>query len=109
MTRNEMSRRDWMIGSGAILAAATLPVNSALGFAQSSAPAQAATAPSAGDADRQRRMKWWHEARFGMLIHWGLYSVIGRHERVMQHARIPVADNAPLARQFKPSRFPARD
>src|SRR3712207_7964210 len=23
-------------------------------------------------ADRERRMKWWHEAKFGMFIHWGL-------------------------------------
>src|SRR2546422_6454350 len=109
MTRNEMSRRDWMIGSGAILAAATLPVNSALGFAQSSAPAQAAAARSAGDADRQRRMKWWHEARFGMFIHWGLYSVIGRHEWVMENEGIPVSEYAPLAKQFKPKPFPARE
>ncbi len=28
--------------------------------------------------DRRRRMAWWHEARFGMFIHWGLFSVIGR-------------------------------
>src|SRR5438128_12563218 len=109
MTRTEMSRCDWMIASGAILAAATLPVNSALGFAQSSAPAQAATAPSAGDADRQRRMKWWHEARFGMFIHWGLYSVIGRHEWVMENEGIPVSEYAPLAKQFKPKPYPARE
>ncbi|RLE07279.1 hypothetical protein DRJ00_08430 [Candidatus Aerophobetes bacterium] len=25
--------------------------------------------------DSQERMKWWNEARFGMFIHWGLYSV----------------------------------
>src|SRR5213592_2330529 len=109
MTRNEMSRRDWMIGSGAILAAATLPVNSALGFAQSSAPAQAATAPSAGDADRQRRMKWWHEARFGMFIHWGLYSVVGRHEWVMENEGIPVREYERLADRFVPKPNAARE
>ena len=26
-------------------------------------------------AQRDARMKWWREARFGMFIHWGLYSV----------------------------------
>ena len=26
------------------------------------------------DADRQARMAWWKEARFGMFVHWGLYS-----------------------------------
>ena len=25
--------------------------------------------------DRDQRMKWWREARFGMFIHWGLYAV----------------------------------
>ena len=32
------------------------------------------------EATRTERMKWWRDARFGMFIHWGLYSVIGRHE-----------------------------
>ena len=41
--------------------------------------------------DRDRRMQWWHEARFGMFIHWGLYSVYGRHEWVMENEGIPVA------------------
>ena len=45
-----------------------------------------------GDADREQRMKWWHEARFGMFIHWGLYSVLGRHEWVMENEGIPVAE-----------------
>jgi alpha-L-fucosidase len=109
MSRSKTSRRDWMMGTGAVLAAATLPMSPALGFEQSSAPAQVATASSAGDADRQRRMKWWHEARFGMFIHWGLYSVIGRHEWVMENEGIPVSEYAPLAKQFKPKPFPARE
>ena len=25
-------------------------------------------------AERDRRMAWWREARFGMFVHWGLYS-----------------------------------
>jgi alpha-L-fucosidase len=29
------------------------------------------------------RIAWWQQARFGMFIHYGLYSVIGRHEWVM--------------------------
>ncbi len=31
-----------------------------------------AQASAAEAADRVRRMKWWHEAKFGMFIHWGL-------------------------------------
>src|SRR5689334_20608663 len=108
MSKSKTSRRDWMIRTGSALAA-TLPMNSALGFAQSSTPAQATTAASAGDADRQHRMKWWHEARFGMFIHWGLYSVIGRHEWVMENEAIPVAEYEQVAKRFKPKPNAARD
>jgi len=68
------------------------------------------TAFAAGDAsDRERRMKWWHEARFGMFIHWGLYSVVGRHEWVMENEAIPVAEYEQLAKRFKPKPNAARD
>ena len=62
-----------------------------------------------GDADREARMKWWHEARFGMFIHWGLYSVLGRHEWVMENEGIPVAEYEQLAKRFKPKPNAARD
>jgi alpha-L-fucosidase len=26
-------------------------------------------------AQRDARMEWWREARFGMFIHWGVYAV----------------------------------
>ena len=65
---------------------------------------------AAGDAtDRERRMKWWHEARFGMFIHWGLYSVVGRHEWAMEDEAIPVAEYEQLAKRFKPKPNAARD
>ncbi len=68
------------------------------------------TAFAAGDAsDREQRMKWWHEARFGMFIHWGLYSVIGRHEWAMEDEAIPVAEYEQLAKRFKPKPNAARD
>ena len=42
-------------------------------------PAQHAV-PSIQDtetpAQRDARMQWWREARFGMFIHWGLYSIL---------------------------------
>lgn len=54
-------------------------------------------------------MKWWHEAKFGMFVHWGLYSVLGRHEWVMENEGIPVIEYAPLAKQFRPKPNAARD
>ena len=68
-----------------------------------------ASAQTSTDEDRARRMKWWHEAKFGMFIHWGLYSVLGRHEWAMEHEGIPVAEFEQLAQRFKPKPAPARD
>jgi alpha-L-fucosidase len=65
-----------------------------------------------------QRMKWWREARFGMFIHWGVYSVPAgvwkgeqsKHigEWLMLDYKIPVADYAALAGQFNPVKFDAR-
>ncbi|MDO8587148.1 MAG: alpha-L-fucosidase [Armatimonadota bacterium] len=55
----------------------------------------------------EERMKWFHEARFGMFIHWGLYAIPSRGEWVMYQEQIPVSEYAELAKQFNPSRFDA--
>jgi len=61
------------------------------------------------ERDRQRRMRWWKDARFGMFVHWGLYSQLGRHEWVMNRERIPVKEYEKLAETWKPKRRPARE
>lgn len=55
------------------------------------------------------RMAWWREATFGMFIHYGLYSITGRHEWVMNRERIPVEEYALLADRFTAERFDARE
>ncbi len=64
---------------------------------------------SAQAKDRIRRMRWWHEAKFGMFDHWGLYALLGRHEWAMEQEAIPVAEYEGLARKFKPKPNAARD
>jgi len=54
-------------------------------------------------------MQWWYEARFGMFVHWGLYSQLGRHEWVMNRERIPVKEYEKLAGTWHVKRRPARD
>ncbi|MGC8835085.1 MAG: alpha-L-fucosidase, partial [Armatimonadota bacterium] len=61
------------------------------------------------EQDRERRLKWFREARFGMFIHWGLYSQLGRHEWVMNRERIPVEEYEKLADTWKPKPNAARD
>jgi alpha-L-fucosidase len=70
-------------------------------------------------AQRDARMEWWREARFGMFIHWGLYSIpagewhgqrtthIG--EWIMNDLSIPVADYKAFAKDFNPTGFSAHD
>jgi alpha-L-fucosidase len=59
--------------------------------------------------DRARRMQWWHDAKFGMFIHWGLYSVLSRHEWVMENEGIPVKEYEAAAQRFKPKPNAARE
>ncbi|MCL2831646.1 MAG: alpha-L-fucosidase [Treponema sp.] len=53
-------------------------------------------------ASRDARMAWWREARFGMFIHYGLYSALGRHEWAMASENWPVNEYEKLAAGFLP-------
>lgn len=62
------------------------------------------------------RMKWWREARFGMFIHWGVYSqwggvyhghkqARGGAEWIMNRSKIPVAEYQQRAKEFNPTKY----
>lgn len=53
-------------------------------------------------ATRDERMDWWREARFGMFVHYGLYSLLGRHEWAMAMENYDVAAYEKLADRFCP-------
>ncbi len=48
---------------------------------------------------------WFQDARFGMFVHWGVYSVLGRGEWVMHNEKIPVAEYEKLPPRFDPTGF----
>jgi alpha-L-fucosidase len=95
------------------LAATCAPGLTALHADGSSSPAAAAETP----AERDQRMGWWREARFGMFIHWGLYAVpAGEYqgqrgkeigEWIMSWANIPRAEYEKFAPRFNPTAFDA--
>ncbi|MEI6521141.1 MAG: alpha-L-fucosidase [bacterium] len=58
---------------------------------------------------QSKRLQWWREARFGMFVHWGLYSQIGRNEWVMNLERIPASEYEPLADSWHPKPGFARE
>jgi alpha-L-fucosidase len=68
---------------------------------------------------KEKRLEWFHEAKYGLFIHWGLYAIPagewkgqripGIGEWIMNRAKIPVKEYEQLATQFNPVRFDADD
>ncbi len=66
---------------------------------------------------QDEKMQWFREAKFGLFIHWGLYSIPagewkgqaipGIGEWIMNRAKIPVSEYEKLAPQFNPVKFDA--
>lgn len=114
----------------AILAIVLSAVFSAQSVSAQNAPTNAPTSTDQADAaspgaiwrreygvSHNERMQWWRAARFGMFIHWGVYSVPAgtyhgqqsKHigEWLMRDYNIPVAEYAAYAKQFDPEKFDA--
>jgi alpha-L-fucosidase len=64
----------------------------------------------------EERLEWWHEARFGMFIHWGVYALYagqyngheqaqGGAEWIMNRCKIPVAEYREKAKEFNPVNY----
>ena len=51
----------------------------------------------------------FQDAKFGLFVHWGVYSVLGDGEWVMNNRRIPVAAYEKLPALFNPTEFDARE
>ena len=74
--------------------------------------AQAPYKPSAENIEARR---WYQDAKFGLFIHWGIYSVPGGEwkgqivpsisEWIMHNAKIPITEYEPIAAEFNPTQF----
>jgi len=72
-------------------------------------PSRAASAPlTSPPPGHERRIQWWREAKFGMFIHWGLFSILARDCWAMGDEDIPLHEYELLARQFQPPKNAAR-
>ncbi len=56
---------------------------------------------------REVNLHWFNDAKFGMFIHYGLYSQLGKGEWVQLHDTIPLNEYAKLKNQFTASGFDA--
>jgi alpha-L-fucosidase len=57
------------------------------------------------DVQKQKRMEWWTDGRFGMFIHWGLYSLAARHEWVKHNEHMTNEQYQKYFDQFNPDLF----
>jgi alpha-L-fucosidase len=103
----DWSRRDVLKATGASFLAISTGARS-VGLQSGVQAGRESSVPLPEDANRAARMKWWKAARFGMFIHFGVYSTIGRHEWVMEDEGIPVSEYAPHAASFHPQPGSAR-
>jgi alpha-L-fucosidase len=55
----------------------------------------------------EKKLDWFVQARFGLFVHYGLYSIPGRGEWVMNRERLSRDEMRALARQFNPVNFDA--
>ncbi len=53
--------------------------------------------------------EWFQDAKFGLFVHWGIYSVRGRAEWVLYNDRIPLKNYEMLAQFFNPTEFNAAE
>jgi alpha-L-fucosidase len=49
--------------------------------------------------------RWFQDAKFGLFIHWGVYSVLGDGEWVMNNKKIPISEYENLPSRFNPTEF----
>jgi alpha-L-fucosidase len=56
-------------------------------------------------ADKEKRMQWWTDARFGMFIHWGLYSLGARHEWLKHNEHMTNEEYQKYFSMFNPDDF----
>ncbi len=112
---------DWklVLATGTFVALAVGALVAAPGESQPAQTSVAAASVPEPELTREERIKWWREARFGMFIHWGLYSIpagvwkdkvhpTGYSEWIMFDEKIPAKEYELLAGRFNPVKFDAR-
>jgi len=51
--------------------------------------------------------RWFEDAKFGLFVHWGVYSLLGKGEWVMNNDKLPISEYQKLPPRFNPVKFDA--
>ena len=98
-----MNRRRFIQTTSGLAAAIASPV--ARSFAEPNKTAAPPAPAGQGVTRFGDGRDWFFAKRFGMFVHWGLYSIPGWHEQHQWRARVPRAEYVKLAQQWNPTRF----
>jgi alpha-L-fucosidase len=77
-------------------------LTTALIVAPDRSAAQSSYQPTKENLESRR---WFQDAKFGLFIHWGVYSVLGKGEWVMNNDKMPISEYEKLPAQFNPTEF----
>lgn len=109
MERQFMDRRRFLGAAAAAIPAAPALLNAggqtAYGQTTASQPARVAGGdgkliPRFGD-----ERDWWFKKRFGLFVHWGLYSIAGWHEQLEWRGGVPRAEYEKLFQKWNPQHY----
>ena len=90
-----------------IVTSLTLLALSASLFAQSPVVPQPPVQPYTPSETNMQSREWFKNAKFGMFVHWGLFSLLGDGEWVMNNKNIKIKDYSLLTKSFNPVDFDA--
>ncbi|WP_269522510.1 alpha-L-fucosidase [Coraliomargarita parva] len=82
---------------------------SLLPLAAQTTQAEAKTIWDETSEEKEQRLEWFTDARFGLFIHWGLYSLAGRHEWVMKNESMSVDDYRKYFEHFDPDLYDPKE
>src|SRR6266542_3216360 len=57
----------------------------------------------------QQDMQWWHDSKFGLFIHFGLYSVLGEGEWAMFNKQMDTSEYGKLKDSFTVAKFSGKN
>ena len=107
MSRSRPSRKSASHTTGRtaiILAVSLLGLTAGAGH-----PGAQPTGQSAARSEQNAQARrWFKDAKFGLFIHWGVYSLLRKGEWVMERDKIPIVEYARLPSLFDPTRFDAQ-
>jgi len=100
-----MNRRSFLQAAGGAMAVSALPPVSGVDAASGmpgTLPPNGMPKPVQHFGDGR---DWFFEKRFGMFVHWGLYSILGWHEQHQWRGHVPRKEYVKLAGQWNPTKF----